>query len=91
MTTKRTPIARPQRSRITPVAVAAFVAMEDATTDEERNDAHSALHDALGLKPWEWPAIEHPDSVCPYPAGSAAARHWPEAMKLYEALKEAAQ
>lgn len=91
MSTKRTPLARPQRSKITPVAIAAFVAMEDATTDEERNDAHSALHDALNLKPWEWPAIAAPGEACPYPAGSAAAMHWPDAVKLYEELTKAAK
>jgi len=25
---------------------------------------------------WDWPVIENPRSVCPYPEGSAAAKDW---------------
>ena len=60
--------------------------------------AHKVLHDALGLQPWQWPAFEYPDAVCPYPDGCEAAKHWqrrrderPEAFELYEALVEAAK
>ena len=97
MATKRTPINRPARRQITPAAVAAFRAMQAATTAEAYWDAHSVLHRELGLKPWHWPAIEHPDDQCPYPAGSTAAAEWqrrrdarPEAFALFEALAEAA-
>ena len=54
------------------------------------------LHDALGLKPWEWWAFEYPDAECPYTDGCFAARRWhadraarPEAFELYYALKAA--
>ncbi len=58
--------------------------------------AHNELHDLLGLKPWEWPAFEHPDDTSPYPEGCVADQRWhadrvrrPEAFKLYEELKAA--
>jgi hypothetical protein len=97
MVTKRTPINRPARSRITAEAVNAFRRMESASDDDAFWDAHHDLHRALGLRPWQWPAILYPDEVCPYPAGSHAAHHWqteregrPEAFELYQALVEAA-
>ena len=60
---------------------------------EEWQRAHNVLHDELGLKPWEWPAVEHPESVCPYPAGSPAAAQWQRderGVALYRELEEAA-
>jgi hypothetical protein len=58
---------------------------------------HSALHRAVGAKPWEWPAFEYPDAVNPYPTNSPAAAAWdrdragrPDAFGLYSVLKEAA-
>jgi hypothetical protein len=33
---------------------------------------HAILHDALRLTPEQWPAIEDPDAVSPYPEGSQA-------------------
>jgi len=35
---------------------------------------HNELHDELGGKPWEWPAIEDPETQNPYPAKYPA--HW---------------
>jgi hypothetical protein len=60
---------------------------------DERQRLQGELHSALALKPWEWPAYQHPDSVCPYPAGSHAAQHWKSderGVELYLKLKEAA-
>lgn len=37
---------------------------------------HSQLHDELKLPPHFWPAIEHPESQCPFPEGSPAAERW---------------
>ena len=34
---------------------------------------HRILHGELNLQPWQWPAIENPDAVSPYPPGSEAA------------------
>ena len=71
--------------------------MEAATTDDAWAAAHSDLHRALRLRPWQWPAVEYPDAECPYPAGCAAAKNWqrrrderPEAFALYRALRDAA-
>ena len=60
---------------------------------DERQRPHGELHSVLGLKPWEWPAYQHPESVCPHPAGSHAAQHWKRderGVELYRKLKEAA-
>jgi hypothetical protein len=46
----------------------------------------------LRLKPWQVPAVESPDAVCFYPAGSAAAAHCKpklEAQARYRALMAA--
>ena len=37
---------------------------------------HARLHRELGARLWDWPVIENPRSVCPYPEGSAAAKDW---------------
>ena len=45
------------------------------------------------LKVWEWPAIETPGAVTPYPEGSHAALIWRadlEAQERYRALERAA-
>src|SRR3954470_6284501 len=97
MPTKRTPLRRDLKRKITPEAIDAFRHMEalrTACTCEPRDWAgehwkhrccatcdewwrvHSVLHNELGLRPWEWPAVEHPDAASPYPAGSYASEHW---------------
>ena len=40
-------------------------------------EQHSMLHDALQLRPWQWPAIQNPATESPYPAGSPAAERTP--------------
>jgi hypothetical protein len=55
-------------------------------------EQHSILHDALQLRPWQWPAIENPAATCPYPAGSPAAERWKpnrEAQARWRALAAA--
>jgi hypothetical protein len=57
MPTKRAPLKREQRQRVTPEAIAAFAAGD-----------WSALHDALALKPWQQSPLhavtpEPPDSI----------------------------
>jgi hypothetical protein len=39
--------------------------------------------------PWEFPAVIHPDEICPYPPGTGAATWWPEAQTLYRKLAAA--
>jgi hypothetical protein len=52
---------------------------------------HSILVDELGLRPWQWPAVENPDAPDPYPAGSLAAQQWqPDHEARYRALERAA-
>ena len=85
--------------QITPGALDAFRKMEAPNcTSDDWWAAHSILHDELKLKPWDWPAFEHPDEKCPYPDGCEAARHWqaqrdgrPEAFELYRELVRASK
>ena len=103
MTAKRTPIRRPPRRHIRPAAIAAFrrmQALEEQCTCTPTNDEcpacvewwrlHDLLHDELRCKPWQWPAIEHPNDVCPYPPSTGAAQWWQQAQALYRLLDEAA-
>jgi hypothetical protein len=56
-------------------------------------EQHWFLHQALGCEPWEFPCVEHPEAVAPYPAGSPAAKNWKpdlEAQARYRALAKAA-
>jgi len=56
-------------------------------------EAHSVLHKALRCEPWEFPCVENPNTVAPYPAGSPAGKNWQpdvEAQARYRALAEAA-
>jgi hypothetical protein len=91
--TKRVPIARHAMPRITPAAVAIFAEIRKHKYPSERWwELHNRLHDELGCKPWEWPCIEHPDSVCCYPEGSPAAQSWrpnEEARALWRQLEAA--
>jgi hypothetical protein len=75
MTTKRTPINRPQRRRLTPKAIETFRKMLECD-GEEWWQQHRILCLELRCKPWEFPAVQSPDVVNPYPAGSYAAERW---------------
>lgn len=53
---------------------------------------HNILWGELKLKLWEWPAVKHPDAMCPYPEGCEAALKWKpdlEAQERYRALDAA--
>jgi hypothetical protein len=75
VTTKRTPINRPSRTRVTPAALEAFRAMQrlerrcackdddDCPACQQWGEQHAILHSELRLAPWQWPAYEHPDDV----------------------------
>jgi hypothetical protein len=55
---------------------------------------HSILHHELRCKPWQWPCIEHPDSVTCFPEGSPAALAWKpdlEAQARWRMLAKAAK
>jgi hypothetical protein len=55
-------------------------------------EQNSILHDALQLRPWQWPAVENPAAENPYSAGSPAAAHWKpklEAQARWRALEAA--
>jgi len=57
-------------------------------------DEHRVLHAELGLRPWEYPAVEWPGSECPYPPNSPAAERWePDlaAQSRWAQLERAAQ
>jgi hypothetical protein len=52
-------------------------------------DAHWTLHQELKCLPSQWPCIEEPGAVSPYPSGSHAAEEWKpdlEAQSLYGML-----
>jgi hypothetical protein len=83
MPTKRTPIVRHQRAKITPEALAAFRAMQrlerqctckggdhDCPACAQRAEQHSILHRELRLEPWEWPVYGRPDDANPLQDGS---------------------
>ena len=56
MTTKRTPISRPMARQITAEHVELYVALCEARSgSKEWWQLHNALHDALGLPPWQFP------------------------------------
>jgi hypothetical protein len=99
MPTKRTPINRPPRTKVTPEALAAFRAMQrlerrctcksndhDCPACVQWNEQHSILRSELRLKPWQWPAYEHPDGAAP-PSLEHADPGGPAAR--YRMLKEA--
>lgn len=79
MPTRRTPIKRAQRSRVTPAAVQAFIAEDD-----------DALRELLGLKPWEISPLKAVGQ-CPFASSSMGARSWPRAQMLREQLEAAAE
>ncbi len=78
MPTKRTPIRRGARTRITPEAVAAYQAGDGA-----------ALHGLLGLKPWEASPLDAKTWKCPYDDDSTAyAGSWQQARELRGQLEQ---
>ena len=79
MPTKRRPIKRDLRQRITPEAVAAYIADDDAL-----------LHELLGLKPWEESPLDVGDENT-NPPGTAAYESWPKARALRDELEALAK
>lgn len=79
MTTKRKPLKRNARRRITAEAVEAF-----------RAGDHKRLHRALGLFPWDAsPLDECVMDPCPYSPGYCIARSWEDVRELRELLEAA--
>ncbi|MGE3159007.1 MAG: hypothetical protein AB7E84_00255 [Xanthobacteraceae bacterium] len=79
MPTRRTPVNRSPRRRITEEAIAAY-----------RSGDRIALGRALRLRPWEYPGPLDvaTDEPCSYPAGSAAGVWWPRLLELRRELEE---
>jgi hypothetical protein len=46
--------------------------LEECKPCAQWRDLCNALHQELGLQPWEWPAVSH----CPFPPGTPPARAW---------------
>lgn len=81
MTTKRKPIDRRQRLRISPEAIAAYQA-ED----------FMRLHNALGLNPWDASPLDvGPLETCPYPNSNAIAMSWGTVQELRRLLDAAVE
>ncbi len=79
MTTKRKPLKRNARRRITAEAVEAY-----------RAGDHKRLHRALGLFPWDAsPLDECVMDSCPYHDGMCIARSWETVRELRELLEDA--
>lgn len=78
MPTKRRKFPRHAAARITPEAVAAFVARDDARLRRE-----------LRLPPWHASPLDA-EGECPWPASAAGAQSWPAAVELRRQLQEAA-
>lgn len=79
MSTKRRPLKRDQRRRITLEAVQAYQAGE-----------HLRLHRALGLMPWDAsPLDEFVTGPCPYPPGNCIAQSWEMVRELRQMLESA--
>ncbi|TPM11522.1 hypothetical protein FJ960_01910 [Mesorhizobium sp. B2-3-11] len=76
MPAKRTPLRRDVKRRITPAAIAAFKAGDEM-----------ALHELLGLRPWEISPIGCDEGDSPYPPGSAGHSTWPQAQELRQELE----
>jgi hypothetical protein len=64
-----------------------LLATNDATEYDVLLDQ---LHDELDLRPWQGPAIVHPEEECPYPRDTAAYEWWPHAQALWLQLSKAA-
>jgi hypothetical protein len=73
---------------------------DDCPACEEWWDLHERLHNLLDLPVSQWPAFQHPDAQCPYPANCYAAEQWHKrrasieraaAFELYGMLKKAAE
>ena len=86
MTTKRTPINRPLRPKVTQAALEAFRTMQrlerrctckgeddegECAACRQWAERHLVLHGELQLTPWQWPAYEHPDDADPPSLGDA--------------------
>lgn len=79
MTTIRRRTRNQQAGRITPEAVAAFVAGD-----------HAALQRALRLPPWQVSPL-NAVGACPYPSGTGGADTWDDSLALRGQLESAAQ
>lgn len=101
MATKRTPLRREQRQRITPEVAALWRRIrqleaegaDDGDSDQRREylDACSELSRVLGVKPWETPpdGARHPEPPA-YMRAPDQREDWRRAYELRQSLEEAA-
>jgi hypothetical protein len=92
MVTKRVPIHRPARTRISPEALDMFRRMKAVEREgpqcEEWHQLNCALCRVLQLKPWQFPALVHPDAVRHWPASPASDPDpWEAKLERYRALE----
>jgi hypothetical protein len=81
-----------KRNKITQKAIEIFRDMLKAEQREDWDkwfDLNGELGRQLGLKVWQWPPIERPETKCAYPPGTAGAEWFPNAVKLFETLSAA--
>jgi hypothetical protein len=90
MGTKRVPLRRELKRRITPEVLDVFATMEniECTCPDDGvetplckdceiwNDANTVLRGLLKLRPWWWPTVDFPDEENPYPPFTVAAQRW---------------
>jgi hypothetical protein len=91
MTTTRTPIGRPPRSRITPRSVEIFKEMQAGCSRVRWAELQGELADELRLAPHQWPPIIDPDAQeSVYPAHTGGAEWHPQGKALWRELERAA-
>ena len=91
--TKRVPVTRTPIPQITPRAIELFQRYR-RSNGTSAEDLHYALWEELHCKPWEYPCVEHPDALNPYPPGSPAAQSWrpdERAQEMWKALDAASR
>jgi hypothetical protein len=101
MPTMRTPINRPMKMKLSPVAINAFRQKMLLTcrciadikircrSCQRGFELDMIISRELRLAPWQFPAIAHPDDASPYREASAGAQNWPLAQERFRMLAEA--
>jgi hypothetical protein len=89
MPTRRTVISRARRQQISQATVELFKQWQ-AEDETKRTALEDQLHTALGLMPWQGPAVIHPDEICLHPPTTAAGEWHQHGIALYRSLSQAA-
>jgi hypothetical protein len=104
MPTKRTPINRPLRTKITPAAREAFRKMQrlerqctctgdddDCPACAESKEHNRVLFQDLRLRAWEWPVYTRPDDAEPYDRDDQSVADAGGPVARYHMLKKASR